>query len=194
MKNNLLNDFKSLPYIKYEDYVKVKSFPLFNINNLTDQVFLKKIGNKIIINEEEFIIETLSINDLITLILDKVDVSISIYTENSKDFLSNSAMFICDFSTQCYRILSMTENHIRKDIIENYTDEYLSEFSLIDYTVFTDYGLKLDSKETDNFIKTSFKLSADLHLKYFATELNIRSFEEYALTDISQIYITEEIL
>lgn len=194
MKNNLLNDFKVLPYIKYEDYVKVKSFPILNITGLTDQIFLKKMGNKFYINNDMHILDDLSINDLITLILDKVGVVISIYKENSKDFLSYSAMFLCDFTTEFYRILTTTENHIKKSILKEYTDEYLNDYVLKNYTMFTDYGIEISSKELEGFIISDFNLSAEIHLKYFATSLNLRSFEEYSLTDINQMYLTEEIL
>ena len=194
MKNNLLNDFKTLPYIKYKDYVKAKSFPLFQITGLSETTFLKKIGSKLYINKEVFNLEDYSINDILTLLLDKTSVSVSIYEENSVDFLANSAMFISDFSTKYFREVALTENNIRKDIIQTYTDEYLNEYSLKSVKVFDEFGTILYSEEDGDYIKTNFKTHAKLHLQYYSVDLKIRALEEFALTDISQVYLTQELV
>ena len=39
---NIINDFENFSYIKYEDYTNRKSFPLFTIDNLSNEN-LKKI-------------------------------------------------------------------------------------------------------------------------------------------------------
>ena len=188
---NIINDFENFSYIKYENYVDKKSFPLFTIGNLNNEN-LKKISNKFYINNREYILNNLSINDLFTLILNNTEVSIKIYKENNTDFLSNSALFLVDFNTQLFREIEVTEEIIRSDVLQNYRDKYLSEFILKDIKIFDQYNNLLTYSETNSIIKTNFNDRAFLHLTYNSKSLKVRSLEEFPLTDISQIFLTKE--
>lgn len=188
---NIINDFENFSYIKYENYVDKKSFPLFTIDNLNNEN-LKKISNKFYINNREYILNNLSINDLFTLILNNTEVSIKIYKENNTDFLSNSALFLVDFNTQLFREIEVTEEIVRSDVLQNYRDKYLSEFILKDIKIFDQYNNLLTYSETNSIIKTNFNDRAFLHLTYKSKSLKVRSLEEFPLTDISQIFLTKE--
>ena len=188
---NIINDFENFSYIKYEDYTDRKSFPLFTIDNLSNEN-LKKISNKFYINSKEYILNDLSINDLFTLILDNTKASIQIYKENNIEFLSNSALFLVDFNTQLFREIEITEEIVRSDILQNYSDKYLSEYIIKDIKIFDQYNNLLTYSETNSIIKTNFNDRAFLHLTYNSKSLKVRSLEEFPLTDISQIFLTKE--
>lgn len=188
---NIINDFEDFSYIKYEDYVNKKSFPLFTLNNISNS-HLKKISNKLYIDNKVFILNDLSINDIFTLILDTTDASIQIYKENNVEFLSNSALFLVDFNTELFRVLEITEEIVRYDILQNYRDRYLSNFVIKEIKIFDQYNNLLNHKEEDNIIKTNFNDRAFLHLTYTCESLKVRSLEEFPLTDISQIFLTKE--
>lgn len=188
---NIINDFEDFSYIKYDNYIDKKSFPLFTLNNISN-VNLKKISNKFYINSKEYLLNDLSINDMFSLILDNTEASIQIYKENNVEFLSNSALFLVDFNTQLYRVLEVTEEIVRTDILQTYTNKYLSNYVLKDIKIFDQYNNLLTHIEEDAIIKTTFNDRAYLHLTYSCTSYKGRSLEEFPLTDISQIFLTKE--
>ena len=189
--SNIINDFEDFSYIKYKDYTDKKSFPLYTFKNIQDNS-LKKISNKFYINKKEYILDDLSINDVFTLVLDNTEINIQIYKENNAEFLANSALFLVDFNTELYRVIEVTEELIRSDILQKYTDTYLSIYNLKSIKLFDQYNKLIKHTEDGNILKTHFNDRAFLHLTYTCENLKGRSLEEFTLTDISQIFLTKE--
>lgn len=190
--NTLISDFKDLVTYSYKDYIKVKSYPYLSINNQSKNKISKKF-NTLFINDKHFNLDSLSINDFITIIVDSLeDVEIDLYEEHPLEYLNSSALFLTDFDTNFSSKFYTTESIINLNLLENYIDEFNNKYVMKELSVYDEFWQQLPYYRRTDSIRIASKTERyTIVCLYEAVELKINFLLEYPVSSLNQLTLNK---
>ena len=189
--NTLMSDFEDLSIVSYKDYEYLKAFQLLNLQDIPSEYRIRKVHNKLFINETSYNLEDISISSFINLILDEVQgIQAYRYEENPVGYLNTSSLFLTDFDT-----LKVIQYSFSKDILidywfDEYTDEFNSKFNIKNFKILNQSNIEVPFNKNGNkiLIKSKNQQEFKVFCTYQATDLKINLMQEFPISNVSQLF------
>lgn len=184
----LMSDFRDLKTISYKDYLDAKGYTIFNFENINKNK-IRKLSDKLYINNKVFKIDNISINSLIDILFKELpDLDIFFYEDHSESYLNSSAMFLADFNTEFTTKFYVTDELISADLIKTYTDSDGNGYELKDLIMFSEFNDELVYYKREDSYRVGVKNQrVTLVCSYEAKDLKISYLQEFPISSLNQI-------
>lgn len=184
----LISDFKEISTFSYKDYVDIKGYPYLSVENLSANK-ISKTFDTLFINNAKFKLNSLSINDVINIMLEYTpDIVLSVYEEHPEDYLNVSALFLADFSSYKAIKYHTAESIVNSKVLEKITDSFNNKYSLQDMRVYNEFGDELEYYKREESIRiTTNNERYNIVCLYKATDLKLNILLEYPVTSLDQL-------
>ena len=184
----LMSDFRDLKTISYKDYLDIKGYTIFNLENINKNK-IRKLSDKLFINNKVFKIDNISINSLIDILFKELpDLDIFFYEDHPESYLNSSAMFLADFNTEFTTKFYVTDEIISADLIKTYTDSEGNTYDLKDLIMFSEFNDELIYYKREDSYRVGVKNQrVTLVCSYEAKDLKVSYLQEFPISSLNQI-------
>ena len=184
----LMSDFRDLKTISYKDYLDVKGYTIFNFENINNNK-IRKLSDKLYINDKVFKIDNISINSLIDILFNELPtLEVFFYEDHPESYLNSSAMFLADFNTELTTRFYVTDEIIPADLIKTYKDPQGNTYDLKDLIMFSEFNDELVYYKREDSYRISVKNQrVTLVCSYEARDLKVYYLQEFPISSLNQI-------